>query len=117
QRAGTVSAQGAVGGWLLLTTRNVARNALKREWRLKRREQEAAKMKGERDSASSADAEAIAPMLDGALAKLAADDRNAIVKRFFHGGSHRDVGRELGVSEQAATKRVSRALRKLRAIL
>src|SRR3954454_13565206 len=30
QRAATVAAQRTVGGWLLLTTRNVARNALKR---------------------------------------------------------------------------------------
>ncbi|HSV13939.1 MAG TPA: sigma-70 family RNA polymerase sigma factor, partial [Tepidisphaeraceae bacterium] len=117
QRAGVVSAQRAVGGWLLLTTRNVARNALKREWRLKRREQEAAKMNSEERLASSPEAATIAPMLDDALARLAEADRNAIFARFFNGGSHRDVGRQLGVTEEAATKRVSRAVGKLRAIL
>jgi RNA polymerase sigma factor (sigma-70 family) len=123
QRAGNIASshQKALGGWLLLTTRNVALNALRHETRLKRREHEAAKMNSELDGeaalANSPEARSVAPLLDGALAKLTDDDRNAIVERFFHGGSHREVGRALGVSEEAATKRISRALGKLRAIL
>lgn len=118
QRAGKLSTRPVIAGWLLLTTRNIAANALKREWRLKRREREVAEMKREAEAAlPSLEASSIAPLLDDALARLGETDRDVIVARFFRGASHRDVGQAVGMSEQAATKRVSRALAKLRTIL
>ena len=41
-------------------------------------------------------------------------DRHAVVLRFFDGKSMREVGAALGANEDAAKKRVSRALEKLR---
>jgi len=57
----------------------------------------------------------IAPLLDAAMAGLNETDRHAVVLRFFDGKSLREVGAALGANEDAAKKRVSRALEKLRA--
>ena len=56
----------------------------------------------------------LAPILDEALIGLSAPDRQAIVLRFFDGKSMRELGASLGVSEDAAKMRVSRAVERLR---
>ena len=56
----------------------------------------------------------VSPLLEPALATLKATDQDAIVLRFFDGMSLLQVGDALGVSEEAAKKRVHRALEKLR---
>jgi uncharacterized protein (TIGR03435 family) len=56
----------------------------------------------------------IAPLLDDALAGLSAADRHAVVLRYFDGKSLGEVGAALGASEDAAKKRVTRAVEKLR---
>lgn len=56
----------------------------------------------------------IAPLLDAAVGGLSEKDRQAIVLRFYEGRNLREVGLVLGASEDAAEKRVSRALEKLR---
>lgn len=57
------------------------------------------------------------PDIDDALARLDAADRDAIVLRFLEDRSFREVGVELQISEEAARKRVSRALQRLRGAL
>lgn len=57
----------------------------------------------------------IAPLLDKAIAGLGEKDRHAIVLRFFQDKSLNEVGAVMGASEEAAKKRVARALEKLRA--
>jgi hypothetical protein len=59
----------------------------------------------------------IAPLLDTAVASLSEKDRQAIVLRFYEGRNMRDVGTALGASEDAAEKRVSRAVQRLREFL
>src|SRR5262249_38234608 len=59
--------------------------------------------------------ESILPHLDEAMHTLNDEDQNAIVQRFFQGRSWREVGEALKLSEDAAQKRVSRALVKLHA--
>lgn len=61
--------------------------------------------------------QAIAPVLDGAIGSLGAKDRNAIILRFFEGKSFRQVGTVLGLNEDSARMRVSRAVEKLRSSL
>ena len=56
----------------------------------------------------------IAPLLDDAVAELNETDRHAIMLRFYDGRSLREVGAALGASEDAAEKRVSRAVERLR---
>lgn len=58
---------------------------------------------------------ALSPLLDEALARLGERDRNAVLLRFAQDQSLREVSAQLGVSEEAAKKRVSRALERLRA--
>lgn len=55
----------------------------------------------------------IAPLLDAALEQLGETDHSAVVLRFFEGRSMREVGAAMGASEEAAKKRVNRAVEKL----
>jgi hypothetical protein len=65
----------------------------------------------------SSDWKAVRPVLDEALAGLGREDREALLVRFLKNESLASVGAMLGVSEDAAQKRVSRALGKLREFL
>ena len=56
----------------------------------------------------------IAPELDAALGELDAADRDAVLLRYFQKRSAREMGEVLGVSEDAAQRRVSRAVERLR---
>ena len=56
-------------------------------------------------------------VLDQAMAELRHEDREAVLLRYFSGHSFADIGRLLRLSEEAARKRVDRALEKLRANL
>ncbi|MDB6111556.1 MAG: hypothetical protein JWR69_3306, partial [Pedosphaera sp.] len=58
--------------------------------------------------------EELSPDLDEALNQLKDDDRQALLLRFFGSKTMRDVGAALGVSEDAAKMRVSRAVDRLR---
>ena len=115
QRAGTLQSNTRLSGWLLVATRNVASNLLRQEERLKRRERKVAMTKSERDPSKPADAGATLPLLDEAIAQLGTTDRDAIVERFFNSSSHREVAAKLGLSEEAATKRVSRGAEEIAA--
>jgi RNA polymerase sigma factor (sigma-70 family) len=104
----------AVAGWLLVTTRYVALNSIRSEARRRRHEREAAVMQHERQSEPSPAWDQVAPMLDEAVARLKREDRDALALRYFQGRSVADVAAALGVSQDAAQKRLSRALEKLR---
>ena len=57
------------------------------------------------------------PALDEALDKLNQTDRDALLLRFFEQRSLAEIGSALGTNEDAAGKRVRRALEKLRGVL
>lgn len=103
-------------GWLHRATRYAAAQLMRTNDRRRRREEEAIAMNA-LDSQTSPDWEALRPMLDEALDQLNQTDRDALVLRFFGQCSLADVGRALGSNEDAARKRVHRALDKLRARL
>ena len=107
-RQGTV-----LPGWLHKTAWFAADNFRKTEIRRKNREQEAYMQSLLNEPESDAWGQ-IATLLDTALAGLSDQDRNAVVLRFFNGHRLSEVATALGVSEEAAKKRVSRALEKLR---
>jgi RNA polymerase sigma factor (sigma-70 family) len=104
-----------IAGWLHRTARFAALKAVRTERRRRDREQEAHPMNEEDDS--QAIWRQIEPHLDEAIDTLGENDRNAVMLRYFDGRNLRDIGDALGVSEDAAQKRVSRALEKLRAFL
>jgi hypothetical protein len=71
-------------------------------------------MKPEITTPSAEDASALSPYLDLALAVLSQTDRDAIVLRFLQQKSIHDVAAIVGISEDAAQKRIARALEKIR---
>lgn len=100
-------------GWLHKTAWFAADNFRKTEIRRKNREQEAYMQSLLNEPESDAWGQ-FAPLLDTALAGLSDDDRNAVVLRFFSGQKLSEVGAAMGTSEEAAKKRVNRAVEKLR---
>lgn len=116
QKAAKLRESTVLSGWLFQTTRYAASDAMKREVRRRLREQEAALMESHGQSVSESAPlwQDVAPFLDDALAKLSTGDRDAIVLRFFENKNLTEVGSNLGISEEAARKRVNRAVEKLR---
>jgi len=104
----------ALSSWLFQTTRLTASNFVRSEGRRHRREEEAHMQSVLNESASDIWPR-IEPFLDDAVAALSETDRHAIVLRFYEGRTLREVGAVLGASEDAAEKRVSRAVERLRA--
>ena len=103
----------ALSSWLFQATRLTANNFVRGETRRHRREQEAY-MQSVLNESGDEVWPRIAPLLDTAVAGLREKDRRAIVLRFYEGRNLREVGLALGASEDAAEKRVNRALEKLR---
>jgi hypothetical protein len=58
--------------------------------------------------------ETYAPLLDEALAGLGKKAHDAVALRYFRGLNLRDIGTALGISEEAARKRVDRGIVRLR---
>jgi uncharacterized protein (TIGR03435 family) len=102
-----------LSGWLYQTARLASVTYLRSEIRRTRREQEAHMQSLFDDPAVDEASRQIIPLLDAAMAGLNTTDRHAVVLRFFDGKSLREVGAALSASEEAAKKRVNRALEKL----
>jgi RNA polymerase sigma factor (sigma-70 family) len=111
--AGKFSQDVMLGGWLHRRTWHVATTLMRNERRRQNRERQAAEMNTLQDHPEG-QFERIAPLLDEAINQLGASDRAAIVLRFFEHRDLRAVGAALGSNEDAAQKRVSRAVEKLR---
>ena len=106
-------------GWLFKATRFAALDAVRREARRQAREKSAAEER-QMDMEARTTPEKwqeVRPVLDQALDKLNRGDRDAVLLRFFRGATFAEVGETMGISENTATKRVSRALQKLHAFL
>ena len=110
QRAGQLR-QGRMAGWLLTAARYACANIRKVQQRRERREQVVAML---RERGAGGGNEELLAVLDEGLGKLGAADREALVLRYLQEQPLRDVGQALGVSEEAARKRVDRGLEKLR---
>lgn len=115
-KAGSLARTTVLSGWLLRATRLAVLNHLRQENRRRRHEQEAAKMEiNDTENDAESAWQQISPHLDDALNRLSQVDRDAVVIRFFENKSHKEVGALLGMSEETARRRVSRAVEKLRA--
>jgi RNA polymerase sigma factor (sigma-70 family) len=114
--AGGLSKDVMIGGWLHRHTCFIASKTMRTERRRQAREQEAMLM-NELDQPSETHLAALTPVLDEAINQLGGPDRQAIVLRYFEQRDFRSVGDALGSNEEAARKRVNRALDKLRSIL
>jgi RNA polymerase sigma factor (sigma-70 family) len=110
--AGKLKPDTILTAWLYSVTRRTAIDAIRKESRRQLREQIAVEMTNM--NATSADWMQIEPLLDDAMAALDETDRSAILLRYFENKNLREVGEVLGTSDDAAQKRVSRAVERLR---
>jgi RNA polymerase sigma factor (sigma-70 family) len=113
RKAGTLSPETILPGWLFRTARLTAANHLRTEIRRARREQEAFMQSNPPDDSDHL-WQQMTPLLNDLIDDLREKDRDAIVLRFLKGKDYREVGAALGATEEAAQMRVSRALDKLR---
>jgi len=114
--ARSLSKEAMLGGWLHRHTCFVASKVIRSERRRLARERQAVEMNASEDH-SAANFALIAPVLDEAVNQLGAEDRTAIMLRYFEQKDFRSVGEALGSNEEAARKRVDRALNKLESLL
>ena len=98
--------------WLYQVTRRTAIDVVRREASRQMREQVALEL--DAMNATAADWTHIEPLLDEAMQALDDTDRTAVLLRYFENKSLREVGDTLGASENAAQKRLARALERLR---
>ncbi len=113
RKSGRLHGRVVLSGWLYHAARLTAANFLRRETQRARREHEAYMQSILNESEPDVWPQ-LAPMLDAAMAGLGERDRDAIVLRFFEGRRMNEIGAALGTSEDAAKKRVTRAVEKLR---
>lgn len=108
----------SVAGWLHTSTRFTTAKARRSEQRRFLREHSAHTMSQLLPPNESGPLwEEVRPVLDDALHELSEPDREAVLLRFFEKLSLVEVGQRFGVTDDAARKRVDRALDRLRDLL
>ena len=115
KKANRLSPDVMLGGWLHKATCLIASTMLRAERRRQLRERQAVELTMETNETTIFSE--IAPILDEAINQLGEEDRKAILLRFYERLDVLAVGEQLGSSENAAQKRVSRALDQLHSIL
>jgi RNA polymerase sigma factor (sigma-70 family) len=100
-----------LAAWLYRVTRRVASNLLRSEARRRNREQASQMNAAETTDESWT---LLEPHLEEAIDSLRSSDQDLIILRFFKRHSLRDVGEALAITEDAAQKRLSRALEEMR---
>ncbi len=109
RKAGSLGRHPTVTGWLHKATLLECRRVLRTELRRQRHEQVAVAL-GTVSAAGDSVWASLVPLLDEALLQLNQKDRLAVLLRFLEEKALREVGQALGASEDAAQKRVARAL-------
>lgn len=112
QNAPQLAPDTVLTAWLYQVTRREAIDVVRREARRQLREQIATEMNAL--NATAADWTHIEPLLDEAMHALDETNRATVLLRYFENKSLREVGQALGASENAAQKRLTRAVEQLR---
>jgi RNA polymerase sigma factor (sigma-70 family) len=103
--------------WLLRVLRHTAANALRSQSRRIRHEREAGvmiSMTSDSQSMTPGQWETIVLALNELTGKLSQKDQQAVLLRFYRRKTFAEVGAAMQISEEAAKKRVARAMQKLR---
>jgi RNA polymerase sigma factor (sigma-70 family) len=116
RKAQALPADIMLGGWLHRDTCHLAADVVRSERRRRTRERQAMETTHQQDH-SEANLARLLPILDEAIDHLGTQDRQAILLRFFDQHGLRSIGEVMGTSEDAAQKRVRRALDELRGLL
>jgi RNA polymerase sigma factor (sigma-70 family) len=114
RKAPWLKGEDSLTGWLYKAALLQARRWWRGEMRRRRREQAALElhttMKDDHSLLKS-----LGGVLDEALLELREGERKALLLRFFERGNYRQIGATLGIGEDAARKRVDKALDQLTA--
>jgi len=108
-----MSSEASLAGWLCRSARNLSLNFRRDEYRRRIRERRHLE-ENMSDSKTPPDWERLRGVLDEAMGELSETDYDAVVLRFYQDQDFRAVGAAMGMSDDAAQKRVTRALEKLR---
>ena len=119
QNAGDLRQRASIGGWLVITARqksaeNLRKTATRKRHMDKLAEHEAAHAGALHQTATLDEATSY---LDDALASLGEADRDAVLLHFYDGLPYREIGQRIARGEDAARKRVNKALERMAAFL
>ena len=107
-----------LAGWLYQSARFAAAKVARGEERRRRREALALALEEQMNvNEPVPDWESLRPVLDEAMEELPPEDRDAVLLRYFQRRELKAVGDALGISDEAARKRVRRALDRLQEML
>ncbi len=115
QNASRLQKRPTIGGWLVITARQKAAEAIRNE---------TTRRKHMKKFAAEPDTDSIPSHFDGgtchlddALAELSEVDRQAVLLHFYEKLPYREVGRRIGKKEDATRKRVNKALERMNTFL
>ena len=109
RKAPRLATHETIAGWLHRTALLEAKMRIRTELRRQRREESLVEQLQLQQTGSSLALD-LSPMLDEALCQLRDPERTALLLRFFEDLPLADVGVQMGISAEAARKRVDRAL-------
>lgn len=108
----------ALTAWLYAATRNAVVDEIRSDRSRRGREIEAGTMQEIlADGETTTNWSRLRPVIDAVMDELGDEEREAVLLRFFEDRRFAEIGAVLGLSEDAARKRVDRALDKLRELL
>jgi RNA polymerase sigma factor (sigma-70 family) len=115
QRAWRLKPDIVIKGWLFNASRFVVANARRADARRRKHERKAAAMR--REIVAESGISDVSAHLDEAIARLSEKDRRVLFLRYFENLPIASLGELLGVSENAAQKRVTRAQERVKELL
>src|SRR3954452_1201218 len=120
RRPPTRSGSSALAGWLYRTAVYACKNAMRAK---KSRDQYERQAAAERAATVdpwpdvAVDPAESERLLDEALAELSSKERDAVLLRYYQDQTVQQVGQTLGISKNTATKRIGRAIERMRGFL
>jgi RNA polymerase sigma factor (sigma-70 family) len=118
RKADALAQRPVISGWLCRSAQFAGRDAVRTERRRRAREQESQAMQDPVWSpVEEADWNKVRPLLDEVLGELNELERDAIALRFFENRPFAEIGARLRLTDEAARKRVDRALDRMAAAL
>lgn len=119
KKAHSLTSETILPAWLIRATRYASLDLIKMESRRKKHEERFAQTMARSEVDIEVDWKwpVVSPELDEAIAQLSEPDRRALLLKYYSKKTYHEIGQELGVAEEAARKRVTRAVEKLRGIL